>query len=158
MTINRRWEIRPARINDTAQIIEAIQLLLTELRGIPVILPLNSKTIINRLINRKIPGSIFIAETVERKKSCIGTITLSIQETIRLGGQYAIIQELWVHPNYRNVAIGTQLINAAEKFCKDHNLNAIEVCLPKKSFNEFEKIYHFYQKAGFIEIGPRMRK
>ncbi|MDR1201670.1 MAG: GNAT family N-acetyltransferase [Tannerellaceae bacterium] len=159
MAINQKWQIRIAELSDTDQIMEAVRLLVAELRNVPkTTLPLSSNDVVDRLIAKSIPGAIFIAETIGDKKSCVGIITISVQEAIHVGGQYALIQELWVHPNYRNFAIGTQLMDIVKKFCGEHNLNNLEVCLPKKDFEKFRDTYNFYKKMGFKELGPRMRK
>lgn len=159
MNTKQRWEIRSATMSDINQIVTMVQLLVAELRGVSKIkLPSTSKDVVANVINGNIPGAIFIAEAMESEERYIGIITISVQNAIHVGGRYALIQELWVHPDYRNYKIGDQLIKAVESYCQEHDFNNIEVCLPKKEYEKFENTHYFYTKTGFIEIGPRMKK
>ena len=90
--------------------------------------------------------------------SLIGVITLTIQEAIHVGGAYVLIQDLWVHPNYRSHGVGAKLIEAVETYSRERKLTDLEVCLPRHRFPNFPRTYHFYESCGFAEIGPRMRK
>jgi branched-chain amino acid aminotransferase len=85
-------------------------------------------------------------------------ITLTTQEAIHIGGTYGLIQELWVHPAHRNQNIGENLIKALEIYCLQQRISRIEVGLPTYDFHSFSSTYHFYQKSGFMDSGPRMQK
>ncbi|TPG68275.1 GNAT family N-acetyltransferase [Brevibacillus laterosporus] len=156
---NSEWIVRSANENDVEQVLRAICSLLTELRGdSEAPLPSSAQNVVHHLIDPTTQGAIFLAETATPERTCIGCITLSVQEAIHLGGRYALIQELWVHPEFRSAAIGAALVLAVEEYCRENNLKSLEVCLPKRNFITFEKTIGFYQKVGFNELGPRMRK
>ncbi|MED4453052.1 GNAT family N-acetyltransferase [Metabacillus fastidiosus] len=151
--------IRPAEDKDINRIIEAIASLITELSGgSDAVLPDTAKDVCNRLIKNQSRGVIFIAETVSPEAFFLGCITASIQEAIYIGGSYTLIQELYVHPMFRNQKIGSQLIYAVEQYCKEKGMNTLEVYLPLHSFIDYEKTLNFYEKEGFSVFGPRMKK
>lgn len=157
-SIQPDWSIRLAVTSDAPQVIEAVRLLLAELRGIPdTTLPEGSEEIFLHYIHGKLPGAIYVAEQT-RTGLLLGCVSASVQEAIHVGSRYALIQELWVHPEFRSHAIGAALIQAIEQYCSQQHLDNLEVCLPSKRFIHLEKTYHFYEKAGFKEIGSRMRK
>ncbi|MFC5471887.1 GNAT family N-acetyltransferase [Cohnella suwonensis] len=151
------WIVRSAIHTDETNVIEAIRSLCAELRAKPdVRLPLSASKVFQRIINNTIPGAVIVAET--NNGDLIGCATVSVQEVIFRGGPYALIQELWVHPSYRNHSVGAALISSVEEFCRKHSLKRLEVCLPHESFVTFNKTLKFYGRVGFTENGPYMAK
>lgn len=139
--------------------VKGIGSLLAELKGVAEFqLPAASTEVCQRLIEGKYPGAIFVANPQEDNHSIIGLITLTVQEAIHVTGSYVLIQEVWVHPDHRSQNIGENLIQAVETYCRQQGLSRIEVCLPTHNFHTFSSTHHFYQKSGFLDFGPRMRK
>jgi len=154
---NKRCHTRLARLSDVAQIVTAVCSLRAELRGVASVEATpEAEDVCRRIIEGQSPGVIFVACTEDQQ--LVGIITLSIQEAIRVGGSYGLIQELWVHAEHRSHAVGARLIEAVEDYCRKEGLGNIEVGLPGRSFPNYQQTYNFYQRCGFVEQGPRMRK
>ncbi|MCC5637007.1 GNAT family N-acetyltransferase [Nostoc sp. CHAB 5844] len=154
-----RYQIRPAQLTDVSALVLSISSLIAELRGVSEIqLPTESTEVCQRIIQGHSSGAIFIAHLEQEDHSILGLITLTVQEAIHVGGTYGLIQELWVHPAYRNQTIGENLIRSVEMYCRQQGLSQIEVGLPNFSFHNFSSTHHFYQKSGFLDSGSRMRK
>lgn len=159
MDENKKYIIRIANDKDVDSVVEAVRLLISELRNnAEVILSPNSKKVAHEIICDKDKGVIFVAERTDESKEIIGCITVSLQEAIHIGGKYALIQDLWVKPNFRSLNIGAKLVAEVENYCKENSFDDLEVCLPKRSFKGFEKTSNFYKNQNFSEISTRMRK
>src|SRR5215813_5910376 len=115
------YETGPAGIEDVEQIVEAVRRLLEELRAAPSELPAGAATVCRDMIEKKMPGAVFVAR--ERQSSTIvGILAASIQQAIHQAGSYALIQELWVDPKHRSYDVGAALIEALERYCRDSQL------------------------------------
>ena len=152
-------QIRAAELTDILGVIAGINSLLAELKGVKEFqLPAEATAVCQRVIEGKYPGAIFIANPEGDNHSILGLITLTVQEAIHVAGQFVLIQELWVHPEHRSQNIGDDLIQAVETYAHKQGISRIEVCLPTHEFPSFSSTHHFYQKSGFEDFGPRMRK
>ena len=152
-------QIRAAELTDILGVIAGINSLLAELKGVTEFqLPAEATAVCQRVIEGKYPGAIFIANPEGDNHSILGLITLTVQEAIHVAGQFVLIQELWVHPEHRSQNIGDDLIQAVETYAHKQGISRIEVCLPTHEFPSFSSTHHFYQKSGFEDFGPRMRK
>ena len=156
--LEQRTQIRGAKLDDTPGILSGIAALLSELRSNPAQVPPTTESLCHRIINRDTGGAIFVGVLPEAEERIIGLLGLSVQEALHLGGSYAIIQELWVHPDYRSGGVGRALIDASLDYCRDHELRTLEVGLPRYEFAGLSRAQRFYASCGFVELGPRMRK
>ena len=152
-------QIRAAELTDILGVIAGINSLLAELKGVTEFqLPAEATAVCQRVIEGKYPGAIFIANPEGDNDSILGLITLTVQEAIHVAGQFVLIQELWVHPEHRSQNIGENLIQAVETYAHEQGISRLEVCLPTHEFPRFSNTHHFYQKSGFEDFSPRMRK
>ncbi len=150
--------VRPALHDDIPSVLGGIRALLEELRGVPGIqLPEGARQVCERIIDGRSRGIIFTAFPTGQER-LVGLLSITIQDAIHFGGPYALIQYLWVHPEYRSHGVGAALMGAVEIYCRDHKLPTLEVCLPSLRFQNLPRTYNFYQENGFVELGPRMRK
>jgi branched-chain amino acid aminotransferase len=156
MAMNGNHSISPARAEDAALIVEAVRRLIEELTARPAILPATAADACGRIIAGTAPGMILLARSAE-KHLLPGVITVSLQEAIHQGGTFAVIQELWVDPQFRSDGIGAALVEAVKVHCWTAGIAAIEVGLPRYTFANLERTRSFYLRCGFNEIGPRMR-
>ncbi|WP_379138103.1 GNAT family N-acetyltransferase [Paenibacillus sp. sgz500958] len=153
------WIIRSAHQGDCRNVLQGIRRLLAELRNVEeVTLPAESEQAYQYVIEHPGEGAVWIAEASSLPDSIAGLITVSIVNSIHVGGKYTLIQELWVHPDFRSSGIGEQLIKRVEHYCEDNGTANLEVCTPKKSFVNFAKTLSFYMNNGFEELGPRLKK
>ena len=66
-------------------------------------------------------------------------------------GAFAILQEFYVLPEYRNSNIGKCLLEEIKHFAKIKKWKRIELCTPP--LPEFDRTVHFYQENGFERTG-----
>lgn len=81
---------------------------------------------------------------------------LTIVETLSLyaGGYIGVINELYVVPAYRSEGVGKILLDAAKNLAEERGWERLEVTTPG---DEFDKTLRFYEREGFISIGPRYK-
>ena len=83
----------------------------------------------------------------------IAICTVSYLTALRTRGRYAIIQEMYVAPAARSTGIGRQVLQFALTHAAAHGCNTVEL---STSYNGHRQIA-FYRRAGFTEIGARLR-
>jgi GNAT superfamily N-acetyltransferase len=66
----------------------------------------------------------------------------------------ANIYWLGVKHMYHNKGIGTQLVKAAENYCREKGCNSltVETLSPKAADKNYLKTYHFYEKLNFLPL------
>ena len=91
----------------------------------------------------------------DSQNSACGMITFNEALSIYAGGNFGVIREFYVIPEMRSSGIGKTLLNAAKEFGRSKGWTRIEVSPPHK--DKWTRTYNFYQREGFIEIGPRLK-
>ncbi len=81
---------------------------------------------------------------------------LTIVETLSLyaGGYIGVLNELYVTPDYRSEGVGKILLDAAKALAEERGWKRLEVTTPGE---EYAKTLRFYEREGFMEIGPRYK-
>jgi GNAT superfamily N-acetyltransferase len=81
----------------------------------------------------------------------VGTIMVHLQHKLTYGGRKgAHIEDLVVHPDYRNQGLGQRLIDGAIRWAKLNNAyKAMVTC--------YDPNVPYFEKAGFKRIGNEMR-
>jgi GNAT superfamily N-acetyltransferase len=85
-----------------------------------------------------------------------GLIMLNECAAIYAGGVFGEISELYVAPKLRSRGIAGALIQEAIDFARSRKWNRLEVGAPNQP--EWKRTFDFYLRAGFDEVGPRLRK
>lgn len=67
----------------------------------------------------------------------------------------AQVSELYVVPQFRTTGAGQKLIGEAVRFGRDRMWARLEVGAP--DVPRWERTVSFYRKAGFTEVGPRLK-
>lgn len=148
-----RVRVREATASDAAAVATAIEDLLVELGGKrPSAAELESAT--RELIADGGAGIVLIAEV---EGMLAGVCAASCQQAIHVPGRFATIQDLWVHPDWRSLSLGRQMIEALLEHAGGRGISRLEVGLPQPSFRGIEATERFYLANGFEPLGPRMR-
>ena len=84
-----------------------------------------------------------------------GIITLNEGSSVYAGGKFGIIREFYVNEKNRSSGIGKSLLHRAMEFAQSKGWKRLEVTPPHKE--KWKRIYNFYIREGFIEIGPRLK-
>ena len=84
----------------------------------------------------------------------VGVMTIAETLSLYAGGYIGVINELYVVPEYRSEGVGKILLDAARDLADERGWRRLEVTTPGA---EYQKTLHFYEKEGFLPIGPRYK-
>lgn len=85
----------------------------------------------------------------------VGVLTLSVPFAIYANGEYGVIDEMYVDPDYRSAGVGAMLVNAAAEIGKQAGWNRIDVTAPESE--RWNRTRRFYEKQGFVFTGPKLK-
>jgi GNAT superfamily N-acetyltransferase len=92
----------------------------------------------------------------DRDQNIIGICTLMEAFAIYANGNYGIIDEMYVHPDYRSLGVGSKLITAVLEHGRRKSWARIEVTAPENE--RWSRTRAFYEKEGFSFTGPKLKK
>jgi GNAT superfamily N-acetyltransferase len=148
------WNVGRAGPADTAGVVVAAQELLLELGATPPPAHALEQTV-RELLDDDSAGAVLVART---DRDVIGLLGASWQVAIHVPGQYATIQDLWVHPAWRSRSVGRELVAALVDVCRARGIARIDVGLPRDGFRALGATEAFYLDNDFEPLGPRMRR
>jgi GNAT superfamily N-acetyltransferase len=148
------WEIREATHADVPAVVVGVSELLEELGGKPAATDALEQAA-RALIDDSGAGVLLVAENLNE---IVGVLGVSWQLAIRVPGRYGLIQELWVHPAFRGMTIGGDLVVALFEIARAQGITRLEVGLPSERFPHLGATEAFYLNNGFATIGTRMRR
>lgn len=148
------WKVGRASHGDVSGIVVAAQELLLELGATPPDTRALTE-IVRELVDDHSLGVVFVARV---DHEIIGMLAASWQFAIHVPGEYATIQDLWVHPAWRSRSIGGELVDALVDECRAKDVARIEVGLPREGFRALRATEAFYLENDFEPLGPRMRR
>ncbi|MDF2449787.1 MAG: GCN5-related N-acetyltransferase [Bacteroidota bacterium] len=96
---------------------------------------------------------IFLAKTPDHQVA--GILTLTESQSIYAGGTYALLDEMFIVPQYRNSGIGTSFIKKMKEMGKQRSWKRIDVTAPTEE--RLNKAVNFYEKCGFVFTGPKLK-
>lgn len=146
--------VRAADEGDLPAIVAAVRNLLIELGATPAAAePMREAAA--AILAQPDLGVLLLAEI---RGEPIGFLGVSWQSAVRVPGRYALIQELWVHSDWRRRDVGAELLAALFALAPTHGISRIEVGLPGDGFPELAATEAFYARNGFSRTGTRMRR
>lgn len=144
---------REVSIDDATTVTQMVAALLAELGAGHVQTGFDNQLVANLLaMNERISG--FLAFTEERP---VGIIMLSESAALFARGTYGIITELYVVPDQRSSGVAMRLIGAAVGLGTVKGWGQLEVGAPNQPMWSRSPNSVLYLKAGFAEIGPRLK-
>ncbi|PKK83179.1 MAG: hypothetical protein CVT49_09710 [candidate division Zixibacteria bacterium HGW-Zixibacteria-1] len=84
-----------------------------------------------------------------------GVITLAECFAIYAGGNYGIINELYVSPEFRSREVGRRLLDTVKEYAVERGWKRIDVTAP--SGERWIRTVKFYEREGFIFTGPKLK-
>jgi GNAT superfamily N-acetyltransferase len=84
----------------------------------------------------------------------VGVLTLVESLALYAGGRIGVVNELYVVPPYRSEGVGKILLDAAKNLAQERGWQRLEVTTPGE---QYEKTLLFYEREGFLPIGPRYK-
>jgi GNAT superfamily N-acetyltransferase len=143
--------VRRVTIDDAAVVCTFVNDLLTELLGdllgvthsLPEVMQVISQT-------DRVFGFLAISETKP-----VGICMLTENVAIFSGGRFGMLTELYVEPKVRSQKVAAQLLEVASDFGRAKGWGSLEVGAPPQP--RWARSLNFYRRAGFVEVGPRLR-
>lgn len=149
------WHVREATPSDARAAAEAVYALLTELGGKPAAVEAIEREA-HLLIRDPEAGALLLAES--DGAGLVGVLGASWLSALHIPGRYGLIQELWVHPSWRGLTVGHDLIEGVFALARALRIARVEVGLPSDGFAGLAATEAFYRGNGFELLGARMRR
>lgn len=150
------WTVGLATPRDVPDVARGVARLLDELGAPPPSMePMEDAA--RAVVHDPSVGSLLIATTDD--EGVIGLLGSSWRTAVHRCGRYAVIEELWVDPDWRSLAVGRSLVEAlVDAVLPREGIACVEVGLPRPTFPTIDATTAFYRSCGFASIGPRMRR
>ena len=100
-------------------------------------------------------GRTSVLLAIDDNEKALGFATLTETQAIYAGGNYGVIDEMYIEPEYRSKQVGKALIDAVKDIGKQKGWNRIDVTAPTEK--RWERTVQFYEREGFIFTGPKMK-
>ncbi|MDZ4860007.1 MAG: GNAT family N-acetyltransferase [Candidatus Hydrogenedentes bacterium] len=97
---------------------------------------------LSRIIAAPVTGRVLVWREHGRAR---GMVNLLFTISTALGANVAILEDMIVHPDYRNKRIGSQLITAAIDWCKTNGFHRISLLTDATN----DSAQRFYTRHGF---------
>jgi GNAT superfamily N-acetyltransferase len=146
--------VRAARPDEAAAVAAAIESLLVELGGRRPS-PAEMEAEVGAILADPALGAMLVAEA---GGELVGVLGASWCRAIHVPGRYAVVQDLWVDPDWRSRGVGAELVEALAALAGEHGVSRLEVGLPREDFAAIGQTEAFYRANGFEHLGPRMRR
>jgi GNAT superfamily N-acetyltransferase len=85
----------------------------------------------------------------------IGIITLAEGFAFYAGGNFGIINELYITPDHRSQKVGQQLLNKVKEYGRRKGWQRIDVTAPPG--DRWRRTVAFYEREGFTFTGPKLK-
>ncbi|HUW82432.1 MAG TPA: GNAT family N-acetyltransferase [Phycisphaerae bacterium] len=145
--------IERAGTKDAVQVVQKVEQLLTELGGKPYSLDWSGLVpVIQAAIG---DGRYTVLVARDDDAEIVGVLTLGEVVAAYAGGRFGVIHELHVSPQCRSAGIGNSLLKEAKIICRQRGWVRLEVGAPP--YPKWSRTKDFYVRAGFAEIGPRLK-
>jgi len=134
-------EISIACLNDLPELIELLNDLFTQdVEFVPDLK--KQKSGLEAIINNPEIGEILV---LKDDGQILGMVSLLYSISTALGGKVAILEDMIIHTDYRQIGLGKELLGEAIRFSKERN------CLRLTLLTDFnnDAAIQFYQKFGF---------
>ena len=140
---------RLASADDRDTALGLVRALLIELGGQPP--PADDLfPVFDRLVTDIDAGFIVVGESAS---GVVSVCTVSFLDAIRTRGRYAIIQEMFVEPEWRSSGVGMEVLQFTLNHAVAHGCQTVELGTPFHGDRQIQ----FYRRAGFAEVGARLR-
>jgi branched-chain amino acid aminotransferase len=149
-----RASVREASAGEVPAVAAAVESLLVELGGRRPS-PEEMEAEVRAALESPEVGAMLVAESAGE---IVGVLGASFSRAIHVPGPYAVIQDLWVHPEWRSRGVGAELVEAIVALVRERGIGRIEVGLPRESFEAIKATEAFYLANEFEHLGPRMRR
>lgn len=85
----------------------------------------------------------------------VGVLTLSVGFALYAGGEYGVIDEMYVRPEHRGAGVGRALLEYARSVGTAESWKHLDVTAPED--DRAEQARGFYESQGFHFVGAKLR-
>lgn len=105
----------------------------------------------------KVPHWCFVAEvrTGSETAEVVALCTLAESFALFGKGRYAILGELWVHPEHRGRGVGGRVIEFLKEFARQKGYSRVDVSAPPDP--KWDRTVEFYTRQGFVLTGRKLK-
>lgn len=146
-------KIRMANRRDAKIVTQLVCSLLSELGGERVN-DQSYREAAGSLLNGNSDYTVFLGSTESGEN--VGLISVSGSGAVYTKGNYGIIHELYVKPEYRSQNVGGKLLEKVVEYARQHKWTRLEVATPNPHL--WERTVAFYRRNAFEQIGISMKK
>lgn len=144
--------IDKASKDETSIVIELLKKLYLELGEESESVSFLSDTLIHEIINSD-KTEIYLAKQGNHK--IVGIATLTESQSIYAGGNYGLLDEMYVLPEFRSASIGKSLVQKIISVAIEKKWKRIDVTTPTEQ--GWERTVKFYQSCGFVLTGQKLK-
>ena len=149
--------IEPAKVYEIDTVLALIEGLLTELDEEGQEFAGIDRQKLDLDIRRNLESGRFIALLAKDDAgTAVGILTLSEGFALYAGGEYGVIDEMYVLPTHRCRGTGRQLAEAALAIARHKRWFRLDVTGPEGEHGE--RAVGFYRKMGFEHTGSKLRR
>jgi GNAT superfamily N-acetyltransferase len=141
--------VREATRSDLHGVVLLVSALLTELGGKSLAKEI-AISVYAEIVSDTGKGFVLISEA---EQTMIAVCTVSHVHALRSHGQYSIIQEMYVKPEFRNGKVGSLLLERTLMEAVSKGSAFVEVGTPIGG----KRQENFYFNSAFIPVGKRLR-
>lgn len=150
----RNLRVLQLSLNERDTILALVQKLLRELEGeSDEFAGVDQAKLLRELAHNEARFNAFAA--INERGEHIGILTLVETFAIYAGGNYGVIDEMYVAAEYRGQGVGKSLIEAAKEYGRAKQWLRIDVTAPPEE--EWRRTVQFYEREGFVFTGPKLR-
>jgi ribosomal protein S18 acetylase RimI-like enzyme len=107
-------------------------------------------------IGRNLDSGRFLALlAMDESDTAVGVLTLSESFALYAGGEYGVIDEMYVRPQHRGRGVGRALVDEAVAIARQRRWFRLDVTSPGDQSNR--RAVRFYAKLGFEFTGEKLR-
>jgi GNAT superfamily N-acetyltransferase len=110
------------------------------------------KKVYQDLMHNKDRFKVFVAKA--DSEDLVGFISCIETFAFYTNGNYGLINEIYVEPEYRSQGIGKMLLEKVKKFGREQGWSRVDFIIPGD--DESSKITNFYEREGFKYFGTTL--
>ncbi len=156
--------VQPAQAHETATVLALIGALLTELADEGQEFSAIDRGKLESDLQRESASGRFLALLARDESGTpVGVLTISTSFAIYAGGEYGVIDEMYVRPEHRSQGIGKQLVDSAAAIAQERRWFRLDVTGPagagggSGALDAADPALRFYRRLGFEPTGRKLR-
>ena len=144
--------IEKASIGQTSIIIDLLKALYLELGEEETSVQFLDNGLIDKMLSS---GKTDVWFAFNHNNDVVGICTLTESQALYAGGNYGVIDEMYIVPGYRSKNVGALLVDHVKEIARQKRWKRIDVTAPTEE--KWKRTIAFYEKCGFTFTGPKLK-